>query len=112
MDWIVIVAGLVIALGVMMLYRIVDREGVTDKTLYPIMILGLVLIFGGFYLIFYFIPAEIVKRKIYGFVLTVFGFWLTFKFPDSGSHQGGDMSVLGMLFGIVMLVLGLYWFMF
>lgn len=112
MDLLVLFAGLLISIGVVMLYRMVDRGEVEDKNLYIIMIVGSILIFGGVSLIFAYIPAEIVKRKIYGFVLTAFGFWLVFKFPSADAHQGGDMAVAGIIFGIIMLVLGLYWFMF
>ena len=112
MDVLVLFAGIIIALGVVMLYKIVDMDDVTDKNLYLILIIGSIFVFGGFSLIFSFIPAEIVKRKIYGFILSAFGFWLVFKFPAAPEHQGGDMSLAGIIFGIVMLVLGLYWFMF
>ena len=112
MDLLVLFAGIIISLGVVMLYKIVDRGEVNDKNLYLILILGSIFIFGGFTLIFSFIPAEIVKRKIYGFILSALGFWLVFKFPAAPDHQDGDMALVGILFGIVMLVIGLYWFMF
>lgn len=104
-----VVAAIMIALGIFMLYFL-DRD-VSDKMMYSALFGGGALVLVGIYLLFYTIPAEIIKRKVLGLALSGAGFWLTFKFPGAVEYQG-EMGYTGIIFGIILLVVGIWWLLF
>lgn len=104
-----VVAAILIALGIFILYFL-DR-GIKDKEMYGAMFGGGILLLAGIYLLFYTIPADIIKRKVLGMAIGTIGFWMTFKFPGATEYQG-EMGYTGIIFGIIMLVVGIYWLLF
>lgn len=104
-----LVAAILIALGIFILYFL-DRD-IEDKKMYVALFGGGALVLGGIYLLFYTIPADIIKRKVIGLFLSIVGFWMTFKFPGATEYQG-EMGYTGILLGLVMLIFGIYWLLF
>lgn len=104
-----VVAAILIALGIFILYFL-DRK-VEDQKMYWALFGGTGLLLAGIYLLFYAIPTEIIKRKVIGLILSVVGFWLTFKFPGATEYQG-EQGYTGIILGIITLVVGIYLLLF
>ncbi|MFH1126727.1 MAG: hypothetical protein ABIG84_02185 [archaeon] len=105
-----IASAILIAFGIFLLYFI-DRD-LEENKMYAVLFLGLALVALGIYLIFASMPAELIKMKILGLAMSAAGFWLVFKFPGATEIQGEGFGIGGIIIGLVMLVIGLYLFIF
>lgn len=95
-----------VAVGAFLLYNL-DR-GLTDNNLLKVMLPGIALIALGIYLIFSGIPVEVIKKKVWGIGLSLFGFWFAFRFPGAMEHQPKEMGWTGFVVGIICLVVGVW----
>ncbi len=105
-----IVAAILIAFGIFLLYFL-DRE-LEENKMYMVLFLGLALVALGIFTIFYAIPVELIKMKVLGLAMSVAGFWLAFKFPGATEVQGEGFGLTGIILGLIILVIGLYLFIF
>lgn len=69
------------------------------------------IVISGFLIIWKFGTLLIIK-KIGAILLIVFGWFMTFKFPQPDSWQPKQFALLGILVGLFFLFLGLYWLLF
>ena len=104
------VAALLVGIGIFLLYFL-DRD-IDDNKLYIALFTGIATLIGGVYLLFYSVPTEVIRQKVIGFILVLAGFWMVFKFPSAMDYQPEGMGLTGVLIGLVLLILGLYWFIF
>jgi uncharacterized membrane protein HdeD (DUF308 family) len=104
--WVVILAAILIAVGVFLLYNL-DRD-IADNKLLKIVLPGIVLIVLGMYLLFGNIPVEVIKKKVWGIVLSAAGFWTAFRFPDNMDHQPEAFGWTAFIFGIMLMIVGIF----
>ena len=105
-----IAAAILIALGVYLLFFL-DRD-IEENKMYLVLFIGLTLVALGIYIIFAAMPVELIKMKVLGLSMAIAGFWLTFKFPGATEMQGEGFSLMGIILGLILLVVGLVLFIF
>ena len=101
---------IVVAIGFYLVYMLHKNKYNGLKTSI-ILLISLVLLFGGLYILTYNISFELIKRRVYGLILFIMGFWLTFMFPADTEHQPEDMAHFAILIGLIVLAGGI-WLMF
>lgn len=105
-----IIAAILIAFGIFLLYFL-DRD-IEENKMYMVLFLGLGFVVVGIYALFYSVPVELLKKKILGLAMSVAGFWLVFKFPGATEVQGEGFGLSGIIIGLVLMIVGLFLFMF
>jgi heme A synthase len=102
-----ILGAVLIAFGVMSIYFSIEQK-LNDKNLVFILILGLVSVIIGGWIFASKLTLDFVLRKIGGIILTLFGAFMVLGFPDINDYQKDGMSKAGILFGIIIGILGLW----
>ena len=104
--WVVLLAAILIAVGAFLLYNL-DRS-LEDTKLLWVILPGIVFVGLGLYLIFGSIPVEVIKKKVWGIVLFLFGWWFAFRFPGTYEHQPKEFGWTGFVVGTISLVIGVW----
>lgn len=102
------IPALLIGIGLFIIsYTVIRNEkGVNDLIFQKNVLAAIVLIGVGSYVLFYGVSSVLLKQKFIGLLLTVFGFYLTFKFPYCNQYNRG-MDGTAIFFGIIILIVGL-----
>ncbi len=106
------VSGLLIAVGVFILWRELSATTSSDQFLLEKqVIMGFLLVLFGGYGLFGGLSWELVQRRIFGLMLTILGFMIGFVFyPEDGTAlAGGAFYRLWTVFGVAMFFTGLYY---
>ncbi|NOQ55181.1 MAG: hypothetical protein GQ477_00060 [Nanohaloarchaea archaeon] len=103
-----LIPALLIGLGLFIIFYTVIRneKDVNDLIFQKNVLAAIVLIGVGSYILFSGVSSVLVKQKSVGLLLTVFGFFLVFKFPYCGAYNRG-MDGTAMFFGTIILIVGL-----
>ena len=84
----------------------------SDVKLMLIIVLGAVCIgVGGWNLILK-VTLGLIIKKIAGLVLAGIGLFLITGFPTTSDYQPHDMSRAGVLIGLILFILGVWWLLF
>jgi len=79
-----------------------------DEYIFFLMLLGLGLFIGGFYLLKISVGMEVIKIKFLGLIMFAIGTFFIFQFPDSLSYQPGYFTSLALLIGFVFYAIAFY----
>ena len=107
----IIIGSILIAFGVLSLYFSIE-EGVKDTKLMFILVLGVACIVGGSWLLITKLTLGLILQKLAGLVLAGVGLFLIIGFPDIKDYQGFGMSRAGILIGLIILIIGIWWLLF
>ncbi len=103
----IIIAGILIAFGVLSVYRSID-EGKVDKEMGIILLIGIAAIFGGLWIIFTRLTLAIILTKLAGLILGAVGVFLVIGYPETNEYQPVGFTTTGVFLGIVFLIVGAY----
>ncbi len=103
-----LIPALLIGVGLLIIYFAVMKDG--DKKvafrLEQNLVIGLILVVIGGYILFSHLSSALLTKKFIGLILTVFGFFMVFKYPYCQQYNSG-LEVTGIVFGVIILVVGL-----
>ena len=106
-----LLSAVLIGLGLFIAFLIEKLKG-DDKMMYLALISSIVLIVAGGWLLYTTVPAEIVKRRFWGVLITLFGGYMIFGFPTTEEYQTAAFGYTGILIGLVSLIGGIYLLLF
>lgn len=107
-----VIGSVMIALGLFSLVFMITK-GMSENDAMKRMIVSLFFVLLGGWVLFRSASAELIARKVVGFLTALFGFFMIVFFPDRVSnYQDDSMLKTAILIGIASLVLGLYWLIF
>jgi len=98
------------AIGIYILYLIQKKGGIEGQKSNLYLFGALAALFIGSYFLFSDFSFELLKRRVIGLLLFMFGFWLSFLFPGD-EYQPEGMGNLGLFVGLIILIGGI-WMMF
>lgn len=111
MAWELFISAVLIGIGLFLLF-LVEKLRKGDLYMYAALIIGILLVAGGGWLLSRTVPAEILKRKFWGFLATLFGGFMIFGFPSTSEYQTPQLGYTGVLIGLVALIGGIYLLIF
>ncbi|MCK5593771.1 MAG: hypothetical protein KAI18_00865 [Candidatus Aenigmarchaeota archaeon] len=108
-----LIPAIMVGLGLFIIFytAIRNEKAVNDLIFQKNIIVSILLVGIGSYILFSGVSAALLRIKFIGLVLTLFGFFLTFKFPYCGQYNRG-MDATAMFFGIIILIIGLVFLIF
>lgn len=102
--------SVILALGIFLVYRGVNDA--TGRDFAIMMLLGLAGVIGGLWILISKLTLAVVLVKLAGIIMAAIGGFLVIEFPDVDQYQREGMSVTGIVIGLVLLIFGLYLFVF
>lgn len=102
-----IAGAVLLAFGILAIYFSIE-QGIKDKQLAGMMLLGILSIFIGGWIFLSQITLGFIIKKIVGILLTAVGVFLVMGFPDVTDYQPKGMGKAGIFLGIVLGLLGLW----
>ena len=108
-----IIPAIFIGFGLFIIFHTVikNEKDMGDFLFQKNVLTAMVLIAIGGYILYAGIGGAVIKKKLIGLILTLFGFFLVFKFPWSGWYNRG-MDGTAMFFGVIILIVGLVMLIF
>lgn len=107
-----IIAGAVLlAFGFFVIYFSFESKN-NDRSFLAVFVIGIVLVLVGGWIILTTITIEMLLRKIGGLILAIIGLFLLTGFPDIVDYQQKGMSKAGVFIGFILLIVGVYFFLF
>ncbi len=107
----VLAGAILLAFGFFVVYFAVESDK-NDRSFLIILIIGIALILIGGWIILATITLEMLLKKLAGLVLAIIGLFMLAGFPDIGDYQAKGMSKAAMLIGLILLIVGVYLFIF
>lgn len=111
MAWSLFISAVLIGAGLFLIY-IVEKQKKGDTYMYAALFAGALLVIAGGWLLSNAVSAAVIKRKIWGFLIMLFGGFMTFGFPGTTEYQPVEFGYTGILIGIIALVGGIYLLVF
>lgn len=99
-------SAVLIGLGLFLAFLIEKTKG-DDKKMYIILLLSVALIASGGWLLYKTVPSDILKRRFWGILITLFGGYMVFGFPSTAEYQTEAFGYTGILIGLVALIGGI-----
>ena len=107
----VLAGAVLLAFGFFVIYFAFESKN-DDRSFFAILLLGIALVVIGGWIILITITLEMLLIKIAGIVLALIGLFLLTGFPDIGDYQREGMSKAGIFIGLILLIFGVYLFIF
>ena len=109
--WTALVASIMIAFGLFILYKLFEVKKF-DKETFAFIIVSLLLIVGGGWLLLSSITLQVILRKIGGILCILVGGFLVFKFPGHADYGIEGFMNVSVLIGLIFLILGVWLVLF
>lgn len=106
-----LISAILIGLGLFIAFMIEKLKG-NDVQMYLALIASIALIIAGGWLLYKTVPAELLKRRFWGVLITLFGGYMIFGFPATEEYQTAAFGYTGVLIGLVALIGGIYLLLF
>ncbi len=106
-----LVSAILIGIGLFIAFLIEKLKG-NDYRMYGALLISICLIVAGGWLLYTTVPAELLKRRFWGVIITLFGGYMVFGFPTTTEYQTEAFGYTGVLIGLVALIGGIYLVLF
>ncbi len=106
-----LLSAILIGVGLFLAFLIEKLKG-NDTRMYIALLASIVLIIAGGWLLYSTVSAEILQRRFWGIIITLFGAYMVFGFPSTTEYQTEGFGYTGVLIGIVSLIGGIYLLLF
>lgn len=106
-----LLSAILIGVGLFLAFLIEKLKG-SDTKMYIALIVSIALIVAGGWLLYTSVSAELLKRRIWGIVITLFGVYMIFGFPSTTDYQTESFGYTGVLIGLISLIGGIYLLLF
>ncbi|MBU4246426.1 MAG: hypothetical protein ABIF85_06885 [Nanoarchaeota archaeon] len=106
-----LLSAILIGVGLFLAFMI-EKLKANDTKMYIALTASIILIVAGGWMLYTTVSAELIKRRLWGIIITLFGAYMVFGFPSSTDYQPEGFGYTGVLIGLVSLIGGIYLLLF
>jgi len=105
------ISAILIGVGLFLAF-LIEKLKANDTKMYIALLTSIALIIAGGWLLYTNVPAELLRRRFWGIIITLFGAYMVFGFPSTSEYQTEGFGYTGILIGLVSLIGGIYLLLF
>lgn len=106
-----LLSAILIGVGLFLAF-LIEKLKKNDTYMYLALIASIALIVAGSWLLYSTVSAGLIKRRLWGIAITLFGAYMVFGFPGTAEYQTPEFGYTGILIGLVSLIGGIYLLLF
>jgi|GEM_PF-1694058 len=106
-----LLSAILIGVGLFIAF-LIEKLKESDKKMYLALFASIILIVAGGWMLYNSVSAELLRRRFWGVVITLFGAYMIFGFPSTSEYQTTEFGYTGILIGLVSLIGGIYLLLF
>ena len=106
-----LLSAVLIGVGLFLAF-LIEKLKKNDKYMYLALFTSIILIVAGGWMLYTSVSAELIKRRLWGILITLFGAYMVFGFPTTSEYQTEAFGYTGVLIGLVSLIGGIYLLLF
>ncbi len=106
-----LLSAIFIGVGLFLAF-LIEKLKASDKKMYLALFFSIALIVLGGWMLYTSVSAELLKRRFWGILITLFGAYMIFGFPSTTEYQTTEFGYTGILIGLVSLIGGIYLLLF
>jgi len=106
-----LLSAILIGVGLFLAFMI-EKLKASDTKMYLALAASIILIVAGGWMLYTSVSADLLKRRLWGIIITLFGAYMIFGFPASTDYQPAGFGYTGVLIGLISLIGGIYLLLF
>lgn len=106
-----LLSAILIGVGLFIAF-LIEKLKESDKRMYLALFASIILIVAGGWMLYNSVSAELLRRRFWGILITLFGAYMVFGFPSTSEYQTEGFGYTGILIGLVSLIGGIYLLLF
>lgn len=106
-----LLSAILIGVGLFIAF-LIEKLKESDKRMYLALFASIILIVAGGWMLYNSVSAELLRRRFWGLLITLFGAYMIFGFPSTSEYQTKEFGYAGILIGLVSLIGGVYLLLF